>query len=116
MTLKQATDTVRSLGLSLSKRDGEYRVRIPGNPDADYFTDDMEDAVSTAAAMARDARNRTAVYPPFLNGTTFKPNTLLGPIELATDRFIWSAELHDGSRRILHCNRRGLISKVEVSL
>ena len=30
----------------------EYIVRIPGRPQADYFTDDLQDAVDTARAMA----------------------------------------------------------------
>lgn len=54
MTLRQAIDAVRACGLQLKwDRDlGEYTVRIPGRPAADYFTDDREDAVATARAMA----------------------------------------------------------------
>lgn len=37
----------------------EYRVRIQGRPDADYFTDDRHDAIQTAAAIAWHAAGLT---------------------------------------------------------
>lgn len=58
MTLKQATTIVKELGLSLTKTDGEYRVRIPGQPEADYYTSELDDAIDTARAMAADAAKR----------------------------------------------------------
>lgn len=60
MTLRQATTTVRALGLTL-RHDynlGEYHVHVPGNHDMDhgpcYFTDDRDDAVGTARHMANE--------------------------------------------------------------
>jgi hypothetical protein len=58
MTIKEAKETVRALGLTLTKRDGEYRVAVPGDREhrVSYYTDDIEDAVWTAHHMARDVR------------------------------------------------------------
>lgn len=54
LTDKVAFATIRSLGLSVTKLDGEYRIRIPGSPpDEGYFTTDLQDAVDTAKAMAK---------------------------------------------------------------
>jgi len=54
LTLRQAQAEVRSMGLRLISNPefNEYIVRIPGRPQADYFTDDLQDAVDTARAMA----------------------------------------------------------------
>lgn len=49
MTMKQAAAAVRSLGFVLTKRDGEYRLNKRGGCEATaYYTEDLEDAVSTA--------------------------------------------------------------------
>jgi|DEB0MinimDraft_3_1074331.scaffolds.fasta_scaffold127490_2 hypothetical protein len=58
MTFTEAKETVRALGFTLTKRDGEYRVAISGDRDhcASYYTDDLEDAVETARHMAKDVR------------------------------------------------------------
>lgn len=59
MTLADAKKVVRSHGHTLVKSDGEYivkksgeRTRIEGD-DSHYFTDDLQDAVGTSAAMAK---------------------------------------------------------------
>lgn len=54
MTLKQAKAEVAALGYRLhySPEFREYVVAVPANRKADYFTDDREDAVATARAMA----------------------------------------------------------------
>lgn len=54
-TVKQAFAAIRALGLKPARVDGEWRIRIPGRPAADYFTEDTADAISTAAAMAGGA-------------------------------------------------------------
>lgn len=51
---------VRTLGLTISKRDGEYRISRPNLPPERaeaiaYYTDDRYDAWGTAEEMARDA-------------------------------------------------------------
>lgn len=51
MTLAKARDIVKGYGFRLVKVDGEYQVRVPGKPDATYFTDDLDDALWTARAM-----------------------------------------------------------------
>lgn len=38
----------------MSRKDGEFKVGIPGRPEADYFTDDPEDAVATAREMVKE--------------------------------------------------------------
>lgn len=55
LTLADARDTVRALGLTLAKRDGEYRVNFRGgSEDTAYYTDCLADAVDTARAMAAE--------------------------------------------------------------
>jgi hypothetical protein len=43
--------------ITISRRNeyGEYPVKVKGNPDADYFTDDITDARRTARAMGTQA-------------------------------------------------------------
>jgi hypothetical protein len=55
MTLQEAKSVARHLGLTLRKvRSGEYRVNFrDGNETTAYYTDSLEDAVKTAAEMAR---------------------------------------------------------------
>lgn len=71
MTQAQAFAQIRALGLTVKKtgEGNEIRVTVKsGNPDTDeavaYYTDDLEDAVSTAADIARrwaaDPRNRVS--------------------------------------------------------
>ena len=54
--LKQAKLELAALGLSINKRDGEYRVAFRGNyldvEASAYYTDDLADAVSTGCMMA----------------------------------------------------------------
>jgi hypothetical protein len=52
LTVKTATYLIRGLGLTCVRKDGEFKVGIPGAPEADYFTEDAEDALLTARAMA----------------------------------------------------------------
>src|SRR5262245_33333794 len=55
MTLQEAKSIVRHLGLTLRKvRSGSYRVNFHnGNEGTAYYTDNLDEAVHTAAAMAR---------------------------------------------------------------
>lgn len=57
ITLKDAIKTLSSIGISLSKQDGEYRVAAKGTRRDDtfsgaYFTSDINDAVATGRAIA----------------------------------------------------------------
>jgi hypothetical protein len=59
MNLKTAQSAVRAYGLMLVKRDGEYIVKEPDVPvdhGSTYFTDDLEDDVSTARIQAEQLR------------------------------------------------------------
>ena len=61
MTLKQAKAILKTYGLSISKRDGEYRVSNPSmdwkrREDCAYYTNDITDAVNTAEQMAKQNR------------------------------------------------------------
>lgn len=52
-TLVQAKATLRAVGVTISKRHGEYRVNLRGGREATaYYTDDIEDAVNTGLRMA----------------------------------------------------------------
>lgn len=52
MTQKEVFQKLRALGLAVSKRNGEFRVAIPGNSASAYFTEDLQDAYKTGCAMA----------------------------------------------------------------
>jgi hypothetical protein len=55
-TVKRAFAIIRALGLMASRRDGEWRINLPGGAGATaYYTDDALDAVKTARDMARRA-------------------------------------------------------------
>lgn len=48
MTIKQATFELRQVGVTLRKKDGEYRVNVKGASELHaYYTDDLADAVAT---------------------------------------------------------------------
>ena len=51
MTSKELKKAVRYLGLVASFDGDEWRVRIPGNDRADYFTSCRMDALGTAVGM-----------------------------------------------------------------
>jgi len=54
MTQNEARQALRVMGVSLTKRDGEYRVAFPGTgqePSAAYDSD-LDSAVDTGVAMA----------------------------------------------------------------
>ena len=52
-TLAQAKATLRAVGVTITKRHGEYRVNLRGGQEATaYYTDDIEDAVNTGQQMA----------------------------------------------------------------
>lgn len=53
MTLKQAKRSLSKLGITLSKRDGEYRVNYrAGKESSAYYTNDLTDAYDTGRDMA----------------------------------------------------------------
>lgn len=54
MTLAMAKSLVKLYGYTLAKVDGEYQVRVRNHPEWNYYTDDIEDAVSTARVMFED--------------------------------------------------------------
>jgi hypothetical protein len=52
ITLKQAQGRCRSLGVVLTRVDDEYRVNVKhGCEDTAYYTNDIDDAISTAEVM-----------------------------------------------------------------
>jgi hypothetical protein len=61
-TIKDAKAHVKSLGLRLiwSSDWNEFRVIVPGNNAATYYTDDIRDAIGTAEAMAAHLQAATA--------------------------------------------------------
>ncbi len=65
---KALFSAVRALGLTISKRDGEYRISRPNlsRERAEaiaYYTDDRDDAWGTAEEIARDAGTLDGVGP-----------------------------------------------------
>ena len=62
MTLPKAKSVARHLGVTLRQlRSGKYRVNFrDGNESTAYYTDDLEDAVNTAIAMARKQPSGTS--------------------------------------------------------
>jgi len=62
MTLPKAKSVARHLGFTLRQlRSGKYRVNFrDGNESTAYYTDDLEDAVNTAIAMARKQPSGTS--------------------------------------------------------
>lgn len=56
MSVARTLHLIRSLGLSVRHRDGEYRVNFPHGTEATaYYTPDPADALDTANAMVERA-------------------------------------------------------------
>ena len=54
LTDKEAQKQIRETGATVSRKDGEYKVNVPGGTEATaYYTDDPSDAVGTARAMMK---------------------------------------------------------------
>jgi len=53
LTIAQVSATLKPYGMTVTKKDGEYLVRIKGTPSgAGYFTTDLKDASDTGIDMA----------------------------------------------------------------
>lgn len=62
MTLKTAKAELAAVGCTISKTDGEYKVRLKGSPVGHgYFTTDLDDAVATGRHMANEEVRRASV-------------------------------------------------------
>ncbi len=67
MTQHEMIKSVRDLGMTCSVRDGEIRVNFKdGKEETAYYTNDREDAVTTAQMMIR--RETEAGYDRYANG------------------------------------------------
>lgn len=72
LTQKEAIEICRGFGYTLKRTgwDDEYVVKLKGdrNPDTGYFTNDLQDAVSTAEAMyeARREQEQNKALAPSL--------------------------------------------------
>lgn len=52
MTLKEAKTLLRNYRLTITRKDGEFRVNLSnGREGTAYYTNDLDDAVMTALAM-----------------------------------------------------------------
>jgi hypothetical protein len=71
LTLSAVRVMLRAVGISIVKQWGdEYRVYIRGTrvPSLGYFTNDLEDALTTGMHMARERDKRTPpTTPPLRN-------------------------------------------------
>lgn len=47
--------------VKIYKHEDEYIVKVPSNPDADYFTGDWQDALDTATSMEADLKAKSLV-------------------------------------------------------
>ena len=60
MTIREAKTELRKVGVTLRKKDGEFRVNLAGGSESTaYYTDDLEDAFQTGVYMS----NTIAVCP-----------------------------------------------------
>ncbi len=63
LTLKGVKVALAELGISVNKREGEYKVNFKGGAEPTaYYTSDLNDALRTGRCMA-DERDRGAVQP-----------------------------------------------------
>lgn len=54
LTIAYVQSVFSPLGISLRKRDGEFRVNfVGGNEDTAYYTTDLQDALNTGVVMAK---------------------------------------------------------------
>ena len=51
MNVNEALREIRRLGVRVSRQEGEFRVSLPTDPAAAYYTADAVDSVGTARAM-----------------------------------------------------------------
>jgi hypothetical protein len=57
MTLAEAKNELRTIDVTLSKKDGEYRVNLRGAGEGPaYYTNDLQDAVATGHSMRHSMR------------------------------------------------------------
>ncbi len=51
-TVNEAFDQIRATGAKVTRKDGEFRVNVPGGTEGTaYYTDDAKDAIGTAKVM-----------------------------------------------------------------
>jgi hypothetical protein len=56
LTLERAKSALKRLGVTVTKREAEYRVNpVNGSEDPAYYTDSLEDALLTGSKMAENA-------------------------------------------------------------
>lgn len=88
LTLKAVKDELAANGLSLTKRDGEYRVAFKGTRRDDtfseaYFTDGLHDALMTGLVMADEAGTlvtrvpRTLLRPTLADAVEYHSNPVI---------------------------------------
>jgi hypothetical protein len=64
MTLQEAKALLRGYGVTITKRDGEFRVNFAGGLEATAsYTNDIDDAVGTGIAMVERAKETEALEP-----------------------------------------------------
>jgi hypothetical protein len=55
MTFREAREIIKTMGCTLHVQDGEYRVNLfKGTEETAYYTDDLRDAINTAARMTEE--------------------------------------------------------------
>lgn len=103
---ERAQHYLRQWGITLTRREGEYRVNFKGGPERTaYYTNDLEDAIQTGRAMSREGlRNPTYKrYGGREGSAEFRPMTLEEAKLLSYGQHIWFLA-NDGSARRVKVN------------
>ncbi len=107
-TLERAQHYLRQWNITLTHRDGEYRVNFKGGKESTaYYTNDLEDAIQTGRAMSREGQ-RNPTYKRYggrEGSAEFRPMTLEEAKMLNYGDHIWFLA-NDGSARRIKVNGR----------
>jgi len=66
--LKESVSLLSSMGISLTKSDGEYRVNFKGGKEETaYYTNDILDAINTGKAMLKQKKQSETILGKMIN-------------------------------------------------
>lgn len=68
-TVSEAFDQIRATGAKVTRKDGEFRVNVPGGKEGSaYYTEDPKDAIETAKAMMFQHHGEKVTNPSVHSG------------------------------------------------
>lgn len=101
MTIHDVQVALRAIGISLSRRGGEFRVNFTNGPERTaYYTNDLGDALETGRAMSREGL-KNPVYKKYggrEGSAEFRPMLLEEGKMLGYNDTVWVLA-NDGSAR-----------------